>query len=245
MTIRILAPVAAALAAVIAVAGCAAPGDGGITAGAPSGDDASTSRTITVTGTGTASGTPDTATINLGVETRAEDAGAALEANNKAAKDVIDTLKGAGIGEKDLQTSQLSIYPTWSDNGSTINGYQVSNFVTATIRDLTQLGGIIDAAQQTAGNAIRLNGIQFSFDDDSDLRAQARTAAVAQAMTTAGQLADAADLTVGEIVSIVEGPAGFDGRQLYAAMDDAAGGMPIEAGSQDLTINVTVTVAIG
>lgn len=205
-------------------------------------------RTITVTGVGTVSGTPDTVTVQLGVQTRASTASKALKENNSAANAVIDRLRKAGVAKKDLQTTQLSIHATRSSNGSSITGYEVSNFVTATLHDTSKAGDIIDAAQKAAGDAIRVNNIRFSFADDSSLRTSAREHAVKQAMAQAKQLATAAGLTVGPVLSITEGaPGGNPTPMTLSAAAAPAGGesMPTLPGSQDLTVQVQVVVAIG
>lgn len=203
-------------------------------------------RVINATGTGTASGTPDTVTVALAVSTRAAKASDALAENNKAANAVIKKLRDFGLGEKDLQTSGLYIYPTYSNSGNAITGYEVNNSVTAILHEVSKAGALIDTAQQAAGDAIRVDGISFSFADDSDLRAQARSAAVEQALKQAQQLADAAGLQVGEILSISEG-SNYDYPMPYyaEAAADSAGSAPILAGSADLAVTVQIAVAIG
>ncbi len=217
--------------------------------GAPAGEqNAFTNRTITATGSGTVSGTPDTLTVQLGVQTRAATASAALNQNNTAAASLIAKLKSSGVAEKDLRTSSLSVYATYSDNGSTVTGYEVSNMVTATLHDVSKAGALIDAAQSAAGNGIRVDGISFSFADDSSLRAKARADAVKQALTQAKQLADAAGVTVGQVMSISE--SGGSAPMPMYAMPSAAGAAdsaatPVLPGSADLTVTVQVVVAIG
>jgi uncharacterized protein YggE len=204
-------------------------------------------RAITVTATGTATGTPDTLTVQLGVQTEAKTAGAALDANNTKAAALIAALTKQGIAKKDLATSDLAIYPTYSENGTAITGYQVTNTVTATLRNVDKAGAVIDAAARAAGDAIRLNQVGFSFDDDTALRAAARADAVKQALAQAKQLASAAGVAVGPIQSITEdvvtpGPQPLPAR--YAAADSGAS-MPVLAGEGQLAITVQVVVSIG
>ncbi len=205
-------------------------------------------RIISVTAVGKATGTPDTVTVQLGVQTRAASAGAALSENNVAANKVIDRLRKAGVADQDLQTSQLSIYPTYSDGGSSITGYQVSNVVIATLHEIAKAGALVDAAQQAAGNAVRLEQISFSFADDSALRRAARIDAVKQALAQAKQLADAAALTLGPVLSLTEGSQSSPPQPMYAAADAAGGAgpsMPVLPGSADITVEVQMVVAIG
>lgn len=259
MTIRTAVISALAAAALVATAACsaqpgvaaaddsAAPGTGQVQPASYATDTTpSRVRVINATGTGTVSGTPDTVTVQLGVSTRAVNASAALAENNKAANAVIGKLRAYGLGEKDLQTSGLYVYPTYSDNGSAITGYEVSNTVTATLHDVTKAGGLIDTAEKAAGNAIRVDGISFSFADDSELRAQARKAAVEQAMAQAKQLADAAGVQVGQILSISEGAGYETPMPMYAAdAGSSAGSAPILPGSADLAVTVQIAVEIG
>ncbi|OJV26958.1 MAG: hypothetical protein BGO26_04850 [Actinobacteria bacterium 69-20] len=203
---------------------------------------------MTAVGSGTVSGTPDTLTVQLGVQTRAATASVALNQNNTAAASLIAKLKSSGVAEKDLRTSSLSVYATYSDNGSTVTGYEVSNMVTATLHDVSKAGTLIDAAQSAAGNAIRVDGISFSFADDSSLRAKARADAVKQALTQAKQLADVAGVTVGQVMSISE--SGGSAPMPMYAMPSAAGAAdsattPVLPGSADLSVTVQVVVAIG
>jgi uncharacterized protein YggE len=202
-------------------------------------------RLITAQATGTVTGTPDVVTISLGVETRSPSAQTALDENNRLATDVINVVKGKGVAPEDLQTSQLSIYPSYDDKGA-VTGYQVTNIVTAKLRDIGGAGALIDAAGQAAGDAVRVQQLSFSIDDDSDLRANARADAVRRAQAQAKQLADAAGIALGPIHSITESP--IAGTVVYpqAAMaaDSAAGSVPIEPGSQQLQVSVQVVYEI-
>lgn len=204
-------------------------------------------RTVTATGVGIVTGTPDILTVQLGVQTQAKAAGDALTDNNKKAADLIETLTAQGVDEKDIATSDLSIYPSYNSNGTTITGYQVTNTVTATLRAVDKAGAVIDAAARAAGDAIRLNQVAFSFADDSELRAQARASAVQQALAQAKQMADAASVSLGPVLGISEN-AVINSPQPMWAMADAAGAaesMPVQSGQQQLAVSVQVIVAIG
>ena len=204
-------------------------------------------RLITASAIGTVTGTPDVVTVSLGVETRSPSAQTALEENNRLAADVINVIKEKGVAPEDLQTSQLSIYPSYDDKG-TVTGYQVTNMVTAKLRDIAGAGALIDAVGQAAGDAVRVQQLTFSIDDDSDLRANARADAVRRAQAQAKQMADAAGIALGPIHSITESPAASPVvlPQPQAPMTDAAaaGAVPIEAGSQELTVSVQVVYEI-
>ena len=222
--------------------GAAGSADSGSTATANSGvADGS----ISAEAIGTISGTPDVVTIVIGVQTQSASAQTALDDNNKKAADVIGVLKDSGVAPADLQTSQLSINPSYDEKGQQITGYQVTNMVTAKLRDITTAGAVIDAAGKTAGDAIRVQQLSFSIDDDSALRAQARADAVRRAQAQANQMADAAGVQLGAIRSITEAPAATP--TIYAAMagaDTAAASVPLQPGSQELSVVVQVIYAI-
>lgn len=228
-----------ALAAVL-VTGCAAPA-----VAAPGPADRPV---ITTRGTGTASAAPDTVTVTLGVQTLGGTASEALAANTAAAAAVQDVLRGAGVAPEDLRTSQLSVYPSYSDDGRRISGYQVDNRVTAVLRDVAGAGALIDAAAGAAGDAIRVDGLEFGLDDDGEARRQARADAVGRAITQAQELAAAAGVGLSGIVSITEVPVAAGPQPLPYAMDArseaAAAPVPLQPGAQDVEVVVEVVHAL-
>lgn len=218
--------------ATLALSGCAPaapapPGQGGPPA-------------ITARATGTVVAAPDTATVVLGVETRDRSATAALTANSERANAVVGVLQGAGVAPADIRTSQLTVYPTTAPETGRITGYQVSNQVTATLHDIAAAGELIDQAAAAAGDAIRVQTIQFSIADESAARADARADAVRRALTQARQLADAAGVGLGPVRSIVE-LAGEQPPIAYKAeADRALQSVPIQPGTQELAVTVEV-----
>ena len=242
-----------AAAAVLTLAGCSATGARTTAAEAPvavspagvpvsTGTGTEPAKIIT-TGTGKVTATPDVMTVVLGVDTRAATAAEALNQNNALATDVIAVLKGSGIADADLQTSQLSVNPAYDDKGR-IDGYQVTNAVTATLRDISAAGTVLDAVAGKAGDAVRVRQVGFSIGDDSAQRAAARAAAVTQARTQAEQLATAAGVRLGDVVSITETTPGSPITYLPAAAMASDGATPVEAGSLDVDIVVQVVYAI-
>ncbi len=164
---------------------------------------------VTATGTGTVYGEPDVAVINVGVNVQRD---TVEEARNDAAaaqQGVIDSLKANGVKDEDIQTVQFSVYPQYdySDkvqpNGKII-GYVVSNVVTAKVRDLDTTGQVIDDASKAGGNDAVVQGVSFTVDDPTDLQEQARKMAVDQAKAQAEQLADAAGVQLGDLLSLNE-----------------------------------------
>jgi uncharacterized protein len=242
-----LTAVALAAVAAVALAGCA--GSGRTAAGASPAANVSTDTgrpTIAAEGVGLVKGTPDTLQVVLGVETHSASAQDALAQNNDKANTLIKTLKDKGVDAKDIQTSQLSINPNYDNQGRHITGYQVDNQVTATLHDLGGAGSLIDAAAAAVGDAVRVQSIGFSIDDDSALKAEARTQAVHLAQVQAEQMAKAAGVKLGDIRLISEVPANSPApyAQRFAAPAAAAGGTaapaPVEPGQQQLSVTVDV-----
>ena len=199
---------------------------------------------IITRGVGTVTMTPDTVTLVIGVQTRDQSAKAALDANTAKATALINVLKSNGVVPADLQTSQLSVNPTYDSATGRISGYEVTNQVTATLHDVGAAGGLIDAAGKAAGDAVRIQQLSFSIGDDSASRAHARADAVRQAQAHAKQLADAAGVRLGRIASITEMPANPPGPLDRQAGPVATAPVPVEPGSQTLTVMVEVVYAI-
>ena len=207
--------------------------------------------TITIEGHGEVMAAPDMAQINSGVTTQGATAREALDANTAAMAELIAELKAAGIETRDIQTSGFSVNPNYvytderDANGYTlppkINGYQVSNTVTVTVRQLDTLGSILDKSVTIGANTI--NGVTFAVADPSELYDEARKAAFADARAKAELYATAAGGTLDDILSISEAQ-GFNNPQpypMYARADMAASApVPVEAGELAFAINVNV-----
>jgi uncharacterized protein len=218
--------------AAVALSGCSAA------AAPPPGSAAPPA--ITARATGTVVAAPDTATVVLGVDTRDRSATAALAANSERANAVIGVLQGAGVAPADIRTSQLTVYPTTAPETGRITGYEVSNQVTATLRDIAAAGALIDQAAAAAGDAIRVQTIQFSIADESAARAEARAGAVRSALAQARQLADAAGVRLGPVRSIVEMSGEQPPMPYKAEADRAVQSVPIQPGTQELSVMVEV-----
>ena len=252
--------VAVVLTAAILAAGCAGdePETGAAGSGTPEGGPvaagfsaeslgtggaAVSAAGITVVGTGSVRTTPDTAEWSFGVQTSADSAEAALGANSDAMNRVVAALKDAGISGDDLQTEQVVVYPRTSDDGISIVGYDASNTVRATIRDLDQAGGIVDAAVAAGANQVYGPSLTVS-DAEAQYRA-AVDAAFDDARARAEAIADKAGVALGAPVAIVEGGGGVPIPYYRGAMDEAAAAdVAVEPGTQDVGASLTVTFAI-
>ena len=199
---------------------------------------------ISVTGEATVSVPPDQAQIEGGVVSEAKTAREASDANNTAMGKVLLALKGAGIDEKDVQTSRLSLQPQNAPNRtgpSAIIGYRASNRVTVRLREVTSLAGVIDTLVGAGANEI--GGINFMVSQASKHLDEAREQAIADARRKAEIYARAAGVTLGEPLNISEvgspGPMPF--RRMAAGMVASA---PVAQGEETLAVTVTVSWAI-
>lgn len=203
-------------------------------------------RTVTVTGEGVVEARPDQAVITLGVTTQGETAAAALAANSAALAAVLERMRAAGIAERDIQTSNLSINPNWTNYDSSpspqIAGYIASNMVTVRVRMLDTLGSVLDAAVTDGANT--LNGLTFGMSEPRPAQDEARRLAVADAIARATLLVVASGETLGKVVSITEGGT-YDGpAPMFRAEKDAASPVPVAEGEIGVTSSVTVVFEI-
>jgi uncharacterized protein len=207
--------------------------------------------TISVSGTGTVTLRPDVADLQLGVLTSRPTVKAAQADAAVAMTRILAALKALGIDDKDIQTSNVSLQPTY-DYSSGINppritGFQMSNTVAVTIRDLTKLGDAID--NSLAAGATSLDGVTFRVNDQTSAEAQARQAAMTEARAKADTLAAAAGISISGVASIAETSAPLPYPINYAlgaasAPDVAKVATPIQAGTTDVTITVAVVYLI-
>lgn len=200
-------------------------------------------RTLTVTGTGMVSLTPDVAYIYIGVHTENASAAEAMAENNTKAQSVAIAIKGFGVEAKDIRTTNFSIWPSdqYDDKGNkTGTIYMVDNTIYIAVRDLTKLGGLLDASVRAGANTI--NSIQFDVADKTEALSQARKAAVENAQQQAQELVDASGVTLGDVQIISY----YDNTPLLAADYGKGGGgamaasVPVSPGQYQLTTTVTI-----
>jgi len=205
---------------------------------------------ISVSGVGRVTGKPNLLRLQTSINVVRPDVNSALQEANTTMANVQAKLKADGVAAKDLQTSGLSVQPHYTYGGNTqkLDGYEVSENLSVVLRDLGKAGSIISDAAQVGGNELQLGGATLDLDEDTALIAQARQNAFADAKAKAAAYADAAGRSLGAVVSISENtqsqPQPF---QFSAAMPMAAGDkapVPIEAGSQDVTVTVSVVWAM-
>lgn len=188
---------------------------------------------------------PDQASVSAGVVARGDTAAEALRLNARQMAGVFRALRQAGVAERDIQTSQLSVNPVYANRSSSnsgeaprIVGYEARNTVTALVRDLEGLGAAIDSLID--GGANQLYGVNFSASNIEAARDDARRAAVAQLMARRDLYADAAGFEIKRLISFSEAGGGvpvFAARmQAESFMSDAA----TQVAPGELSVDVTV-----
>ncbi len=218
---------------------------------------------ISVTGRGKATGKPDLATLNLGVESFASTVAAARSEAADAMERVVQVLQANGILDPDIQTRNFNIHPRYTSREVTrcvdeggcfqereqvIIGYQVTNQVTVKVRDLDSLGNVIDQVTEAGGNLIRFQGVQFTIEDAKALEKEARAAAAADLVAKADQIADLTGVSrglpvfVSEVSGSVPQPLAFADRAMMGA--EAAAVTPIMTGELDVVVTLQAVFAI-
>jgi hypothetical protein len=220
--------VAVVVVAVVAVAGRPSTAHG----------DVNAADVVTTTGHGTVTATPDRATVTAGVHTQAATAAEALTRNAKLANAVVAALEGAG--GTDLQTQQVSLYPQTGDDGK-VTGYAADDSIAAS-SPVAGAGALIDAAVGAGANTV--SGPTLDLSQQDDLYRQALGKAVQDAREKADALGQAGSFVVGPVSTVTEVSQDAAPVPLAAAAKAADSATPVEAGTQDVTADVTVTFAI-
>jgi uncharacterized protein YggE len=158
---------------------------------------------------------------------------------------VIDAVVQQGIDRKDVSTTQVNLAPQYGDN-SVITGYQASNSIAVKIRKIDAASPTITAIQTAGGNATRINSVNFSIEDDSQLVKDARSRAFNDAKDRAAQYAQLSGMDLGKVISITEAGATVPPptpMPRFDAMAEAA--VPLEPGQQTVGFSVTVVWELG
>ena len=209
-----------------------------------------TEKTVQVSGTGVVAGAPDVVVLSIGVSVERDTVKQARTEAAEAMAGMIESLKGNGLLDPDIQTQHFSIYQQYdySKGRREFRGYSVTNTVSAKIRDLDTVGNVIDDAAEAGGDLVEINSIQFTIDDTTKLKMQARVAAMQAAQAKAQTLATEGGVKLGKPISISESgdfyvPQPFN---LDFARGEAASvaDTPIQSGQLQITVTVNVTYEI-
>jgi hypothetical protein len=206
--------------------------------------------TLSVEGTGIVKITPDIAYINIGVQSKSENVKDALNENNQLASAISTTLQDLDIAMEDIQTSSFNVYPMQDygpmgmgdENGLPTTYYQVDNIILVTVRDLSNIGQILDNAVQAGANSI--NSISFDVQNKEEAINQARKDAIVDAHSQAEATALDAGAQLGDVLSInttsySDTAPYYDGKGGVAA-NAMASQVPVSAGQ--LSISVTASM---
>ncbi len=209
-------------------------------------------RTITVTGQGEVSIEPDMATVIIGVQAEADVAADALDTASASTAAILATLDVEGIAAEDIRSGAIRLNPRYSQSvlssGTQITGYQAINSVEVKVMDLDRLGGLLAAVVGDGAN--RLDGVQFGLIDPSVATDEARRRAVVEGARLAALYADAAGVSLGELMMLNEGGSG--GYRMVEMSPVVALEMssspqydvPVAAGKIEMNASITLVYAI-
>jgi uncharacterized protein YggE len=210
----------------------------------PAGADEAPKRSISLTATGAIKTAPDKVDITTGVTSQAPTAKEALAKNSAAMSEVVAALKAEGLDPKDIQTTNFTVQPLYEERkdgrSPKIVGYQVSNSVHLTVRDIAKLGQILDKVVSLGANDV--NSIEFGVAEPEALKDEARKLAMRNAIANARLYADAAGARLGKVLTISEDQGMIVARYASPApMEMAAKSVPLEAGTATVEARVSVT----
>lgn len=205
---------------------------------------------LTVSGEGQVDSKPDMAIITMGAVAEARTAAQAMRQTSVVTADILALLGQAGVAARDMQTSSMSLSPVWDNPRESspggrpeITGYQASNTVTVRVRPLDELGSILDVVVENGANLFQ--GLSFGLQNPKPAQDEALQAAVVDAMRKAALYADAAGLTLGDVLELSETtgtrPMPFENMRM-SAMAEA---VPIAEGEVTSRAQVTMVFAVG
>ena len=200
---------------------------------------------LEVSATGEVTRVPDVAVISAGVATRSQTASAALQQNAARMDRVIAALKAAGVAERDIQTSSISLNPEYryvENQAPKLTGYSASNSVNIRFRDIRNSGKVLDAL--VAEGANQINGPTLTIDKPEAALDEARSNAIANGRARAELYARALGKRVARVVSISESGRSYPVPPPMPVMMEAraqAASSKIDPGEQKLQVNLAMT----
>lgn len=192
--------------------------------------------TVVVTGVGTEPVVPDVVHLALGVELARPTPADALAAAGEALRDLHAVLDAGGVPAGARQTSGTTVRPAWE--GERYEGHVATAGLDLRLADVEAAGGLVQRVADAAGEALQVRALHLGAGDLRAPTARARAAAVRDARERATQIAAAAALRLGEVVSLVEGGAASDGPRYALA---ASSGAEISPGESEVAVTVTGT----
>ena len=211
---------------------------------------------FSVSGSGTVYAKADIANMNVGLKTEVKKTAAeATKENSDQMNEILVVLKDLGIESKDIKTSSYSLNPVynWTEkDGQKLSGYEVYQSVTLKIRDLEKIGDII--AKTTEKGANQVGGINFTIDDEYELKNEARELAITKAKEKAELIATQTGMKLGKIVGVYENSYSpvmaydYSNARKEMAFDEVLGAgisaPGIEAGQNEVKVEVTLNYEV-
>jgi uncharacterized protein YggE len=197
---------------------------------------------IAVVGRGEIKVSPDRASIQISVQTRAASAAAAASENAAKQQSVLSALRGLGLTNDQLSTLNYNVYPEQryqEGKDPVVTGYNVTNTILVDARKLSQVGPIIDAALAHGANMI--TSLQFYASSTEASRRAAIATAIENARADADAAARAAHGTLGTLLEINIGsysPPPPRPMALMKAGAMASADTPINPGDETLSVEV-------
>ncbi len=190
----------------------------------------------------------DIANISVGLKTEVKKtaAEATLE-NSKTMNKILEAVRDLEIEDKDIKTTNYNLRPVynWTESrGQELKGYEVSQNVTLKIRNLESIGAIIEKTTELGANQV--GDINFTIDDEFELKNEAREMAIEKAKEKAGLIASQAGLKLGKLKGVSETSYSpiiptYSNAMKEMAFDSVAGGAPsIEVGQNEIRAEVTL-----
>ena len=206
-----------------------------------------TQATVTVAGAGSASAVPDTAVLELGIETRGSTPAEALEGCGRALDQVLAALDAEGVTPARRASSGLTLHEDWESRqpGKGPVAYLAGSRLTVRLAEPARAGRVAAAAVAVGGEGARVHGLELVVGDLAAAAAAAREAAWGDALARAGQYAALAGVVLGDVLEIKEAPPPPpDARPMRLLADAAPAGPATEPGKSIVWAAVTVTWAL-
>lgn len=206
-----------------------------------------------ISGEGRVTATPDIATVSVGVETTQRSLAEAQSEATTKMDAIIQVAKDAGVADDDIVTSNyaVSVIQDYDRNGNPakISGYSVSNQVELTVRQVDDLGTLLESVVSAGANSIY--GVAFSVKDPTAAASQARSRAVEDARQKADELAEAAGVEITAVLSITESSSASAPPEVFQAemsrasdSESSAAPVPIQAGTNEIVVDVQIVYEI-
>jgi uncharacterized protein YggE len=198
---------------------------------------------LVVTGNSAVLATPDQALVRLGIVRQAAVAQMAQEQANSVALEVLSAITKAGVAQKDIQTSRLTLSPVYNlrTGDQKIVSYNAAYSVSIRLDNLSLVGSVIDAGLKAGAN--QLDGVQFVLRNDRPSREQAIKEAVQEARGKAQAMADALRVNLAEVIEATEGGVSVQPRMLAQSVPVGTA-PPVSPGEIEIRANVTIRYRI-